>query len=325
MALALHFAAQQVHFPLQLTVNVVLLLLIRSPCTLGQSTTPCMMCPDGSVELAYPDRIVPFFNLGGDNSNPTCQQVAAAAQTTESVNCALVQAQAGYCGCAGVQPQRQCSFCPDGSEPANTDTIAPSNDKCGDLFTYIEHLGEDDCKSNRFRSMQGLAYLCGCPGVEPQCSVCPDGSPPPLLDATAMPTGETCRDMLEVIQGYTADVCVDSDTTVLVTAARCGCPGSEFPVCSVQQNSHLCTHALLDTVPDQDCECYSFCDGQFSTCFDFPGGLLSAQVCPGVAVSGCNRASATGEQKSESFVPTTKVPFVSLLVGITLAFACGLL
>ena len=323
MAPVLNFNALPVNIPRQ----VVFLLLFGSHCVWCESSTSCMMCPDGSVDLAYPDRIVPFFNLGGNNSNPTCQQVAAAAQSTESVNCAVVQAQAGYCGCAGVEPQRKCSFCPDGSKPANADTVSPSNDKCGDLFTYIEYLGEQDCESNRLRSMQGLAYLCGCPGVEPQCTVCPDGSPPPLLDVIAMPTGETCREMLEVIESYTADVCIDSDTTVLVTAARCGCPGSEFPVCSVQQNSHLCTHDLLDTVPDQDCECYSFCDGQFSTCFDFPGGILNAQVCPGVAVSGCNRASATGEQKSESYRPTTKVPLFPLLVGLgmTISFACVLL
>jgi hypothetical protein len=320
MALALHFPALPVQVPVQ--IQMVLLLLISSPGIWSQAATPCMMCPDGSVDLAHPDRIVPFFNLGGNNSNPTCQQVAAAAQITEDANCTLVQAQAGYCGCAGVQPQGKCSFCPDGSKPANFDMVSPSNDKCGDLFTYIEYLGEQDCKSPRFRSMQGLAYLCGCPGVEPQCSVCPDGSPPPLLNATAMPTGETCKDMLEVIEAYTADVCIDSDTTVLVTAARCGCPGSEFPVCSAQQNSHLCTHALLDTVPNEHCECYSFCDGKFSTCFDFPGGLLSAQECPGVAVSGCNRASAIGERKSASYRPTNTLSFFSSLITITLAFAC---
>ncbi len=297
------------------------ILLVSYLSASSQSTTPCMICPDGTKDLQYPDRVIPFFNLDGDNASPTCQQVADAAELAENVNCLLVQAQAGYCGCAGVEPQRQCSFCPGGAEPSKADAITPSNDKCGDLATYIDYLSEQDCVSKRFRSMQGLAYICGCPGVEPECSLCPDGSQPPLLDKQAQPTGETCREMLEVIQGYTSDVCLDSDTTVLITAARCGCQGSEFPVCSVQQNPHLCTHDLLDTVSDQNCECYSFCDGQFSTCHDFPGGLLNSELCSGVAVSGCNRANANGENTSDTHKTKTTN---NLLLGLSFALVAFL-
>ena len=107
---------------------------------------------------------------------------------------------------------------------------------------------------------------------------------------------------MEEIQGYTADVCEDSETTVTVSAARCDCPESPFPICSVQQNPHLCTDDLLDSAIEEDCECYSFCDGEFTTCYDFPGGLLNSQLCPGVPVSGCNRArvQATEELASGS-------------------------
>lgn len=280
----------------------------------------CMMCPDGSKDLQYPDRIVPFFNLDGGNANPSCQEVADAGEAADPANidCSLVQAQAGYCGCNGVAPEGKCNFCPNGAEPANVDLVAPSNDVCGDLFTYIEFLDEDGCNSNRFKSMQGLGYICGCPGVEAQCSLCPDGSDPPLLDKAAAPTGETCRDLVKIIGSYTADVCVDDDTTVFVTAARCGCEGSEFPVCSVQQNTHLCTHELLDTAIDQDCECYSFCDGEFFTCHDFPGGLLNAQLCSGVPVSGCNRAVAnSGESSAADFLQSSH----ALLSTLALAAA----
>lgn len=283
------------------------------------------MCPDGTNDLQYPDRVVPFFNLDGNNASPTCQQVVDAAQVTEDVDCSVVQAQAGYCGCVGIEPQRKCSFCPGGAEPGNLDLIAPSEDSCRDLYTYIDYLSEEDCDTKRLRSMQGLSYICGCPGVEPQCSLCPDGSPPPLMDKQAQPTGETCRDMLEIIEGYTADVCLDSDTTVIVTAARCGCPDSQFPVCSVQQNPHLCTHELLDAVADQNCECYSFCDGKFSTCHDFPGGLLNGQMCSGVAVSGCNRANANGVHKSDSRKTCRIDTIFSVILGLVLATTSNLL
>lgn len=281
----------------------------------------CVICPDGTKNLAFPDRIVPFFNLDGGNANPSCQQLADAAEAADSrmVDCDLVKAQAGYCGCDGVQPEQKCSFCPDGAEPANKDLVAPSTDVCGDLYTYAEYLSEEDCGSRRFNSMQGLAYICGCPGVKAQCSLCPDGSPPPLLDKEAQPTGETCSEMALIIEAFTADVCVDSDTTVLVSAARCGCADSKFPVCSVQQNTHLCTHELLDTVPDQDCECHSFCDGEWVQCHNFPGGLLNSQVCTGVPVSGCNRASATGQNTSAA-TSATQLGTSSI---ITIAFAVG--
>ena len=261
-----------------------------------------MMCPDGTKDLQNPDRVVPFFNLDDGNANPTCQQVADAAYDADprNINCTLVQAQAGYCGCAGVVPERKCSFCPSGAQPAHMDLVSPSSDVCGDLFKYIEFLDQDGCKSPRFKSMQGLGFICGCPGVGPQCSMCSDGSMPPYLDKQALPSGETCQDMVKTIEGYTADTCFDAETIIYVAAARCGCKGAQFPVCSYQQNTHLCTHALLDTALDQHCECYSFCDGKFSTCHDFPGGLLSPQMCSGTAVSGCNRAVAIDEATSSA-------------------------
>jgi hypothetical protein len=262
---------------------------------LAQAASRCIMCADGTTNLDHPNRIIPFFNLDGGNANPTCQEVAGAAEVADprTVDCSLVQAQAGYCGCAGEQPKRECSFCPNGPQPANMDLVTTSTDVCGDLFAYAEYLSAEDCSSRRFQSMEGLAYNCGCPGVKPQCSLCPNGEAPPLLDKEAQATGETCQEMIGIIEAFTADVCVDSDTTIFVAAARCGCQNSDFPVCAVQQNSFLCTHELLDTAQDEDCECFQFCDGKFAGCSNYPGGILSPQVCTGVPLSGCNRALAS--------------------------------
>jgi len=278
-----------------LFISIGLAILV-APC---RSQSTCAMCPDGSIELENPERVIPFFNLSPTNSNPTCQQVADAAFSpdTDGVDCDLVQAQAGYCGCKNVPTQGICNFCPNGGSPGRSDEVVPTGDACGDLDLYARYLSAEDCESKRFESMQGLAFICGCPNVKPACTLCPDGSDPPNPDKVVFPTGETCQDMVEEIQGYTADVCEDSETTVTVSAARCDCPESPFPICSVQQNPRLCTDELLDSAIEEGCECYSFCDGEFTTCHDFPGGLLNSQLCPGIAVSGCNRARVQATEK----------------------------
>ena len=267
------------------------------------STTPeCAMCPDGSITMEFPDRVVPFFNLAGGISDPTCMEVAEAAAVAppNSIQCELVQAQGGYCGCSNVEPTRACHFCPLGNMPTNErlQFVTPTNDTCEDLYHYVEYLSEDECNSARFISLQGLGYVCGCPGVGPACTLCADESPPPDPSQPLLPgSSTTCGDMDTIVASYTPEVCADNDRNTRVAASRCGCPGAkeDFPVCNVQQNPHLCTHALLDST-DEDCECSAFCDGEFVQCHDFPGGLLSVQLCSGISVSGCNRANALDDK-----------------------------
>jgi hypothetical protein len=292
-------------------------------CGCAFTEASCAMCPDGSIDVMFPERVVPFFNLNAAQANPTCEDVAAAAAVAapKTINCDLVKAQAGYCGCTNVDPEEKCHFCPNGALPERMKFVTPTTDTCENLYYYSEFMAEDDCQTPRFHSIQGLGYICGCPDVEAACTLCPDNSDPPNPDQQTTPDGPTCGDTANVIASYTVEVCSDQDTTISVAAARCGCEGAELPACTVQQNPHLCTHKLLDTTT-VDCECYSFCDGVFSKCHDFPGGLLSAQFCNGIVVSGCNRANAREEEaeggKEKSGAPGWKL-FSSLLVLVVLA------
>jgi hypothetical protein len=234
-----------------------------------------------------------------------------------------VKAQGGYCGCLDVDPEEKCHFCPNGELPENMELVTPTTDTCENLYHYSEFMTEDDCKTSRFHSIQGLGYICGCPDVEATCALCPDGSDPPNPDLQPIRDGPKCGDTATVFASYTAEVCSDQDTTISVAAARCGCEGAELPACTVQQNPHLCTSKLLNTTT-VDCECYSFCDGVFSKCYDFPGGLLSAQLCNGVAVSGCNRANAREEDVEEQSGAPGWSLFSSLLVLVVLATSSSL-
>ena len=266
-------------------------------CGCAFAEAACAMCPDGSIDLDHPDRVVPFFNLNAAQANPTCADVAAAAAVAspKTINCDLVKAQAGYCGCKNVQPESKCHFCPDGKAPQQMSFVTPTTDTCENLYQYVEYMSGEDCQTSRFKSIEGLGYVCGCPDTKPACTLCDDGSAPPEPEMQTTPDGPTCAEIDNMITSYTSEVCLDQETTRQVDAARCGCEGAELPACVIQQNPHLCTRKLLDTATE-DCECYAFCDGEFQTCHGFPGGLLGVNLCAGTPVSGCNRANARLEE-----------------------------
>jgi hypothetical protein len=265
-------------------------------CGCPGAVTDCAMCPDGTIELQYPDKVVPFFSLVAGSANPTCEDLAllSAASDPQSIVCDLVQAQAGFCGCADVNPVNACSFCPDGNPPENVELVTPTTDTCQDLHDYMTFLDDDTCDSLRAKDIQALGFVCGCAGAEPSCTLCLDGSDPPNPDQLVQEGasgGPTCAKMALAVAGLTEDGCDDQRQSIIgISAERCGCPDAQVPPCSVQQNPSMCTEELLDTVPaDTECECYSFCDGVFLTCHAYPGGLLGPAQCTGVAVAGCNR------------------------------------
>ena len=126
------------------------------------------MCPDNTVDLGNADAVIPFFNTP-DDMNPTCAKTRNAASLKgpdDVFDCTLVQALAGFCGCAGIEPQNACSFCPTGESPSRLDYITPTSDTCEDIETYITYLDTEGCESPVTRSLKGLDYICGCPGAQ---------------------------------------------------------------------------------------------------------------------------------------------------------------
>jgi hypothetical protein len=126
------------------------------------------MCPDNTFELGNPDAVIPFFNIPNDD-NPTCAKTRNFASLQDPANglldCSFVQAQAGFCGCPGLEPQNVCSFCPTGESPTKPDFIGPTSDSCEDLETYVTYLDAEACGSPVTESLQALGYICGCPGA----------------------------------------------------------------------------------------------------------------------------------------------------------------
>jgi len=210
------------------------------------------MCGRGKNQtLKYPNRVVPFFNLPGGVSSPRCYELAAAAKVANklTIECSLVEAQANFCGCHNVSYSRNnphmnhCHLCPNGTKPDEAEFITPSRDTCTDLDWYTKHQSKKECDTLRVHSIQEFARMCGCPDVdkdgdgmadtEPSCSWCPTQPTlvPPQPNKRALPNGQTCGELyLYYPQYYTSETCADDESKIEIVAARCGCPGMDFPV-----------------------------------------------------------------------------------------------
>ncbi len=268
---------------------------------------PCSICSGGG-QVGYPNATIPYFYLHGDDS-VTCAdlELEAFAVPADSALCSKYQANAGYCGCPEVSTKHHCSFCPNGEIPSRSEFSLPTGDTCENLYKYVSFLGEDRCSSLQYEAIAKHAYDCGCELSMPQvlrayatqqrlesCSLCPDGSPTPQRDQYLDTAGMTCGDYGDFVSGLNPEDCEFQTTrgTHELFAYQCNCPGTTPPECPLKENAGLCTVSLLNSVdPDENCECYSFCDGEFVGCENYPG-KFQGSMCPRNPVSGCNYASA---------------------------------
>jgi hypothetical protein len=274
------------------------------------------MCPDNTLDLGNADAVIPFLSTP-DDRNPTCAKIRNSASLVgpgDDFDCTTVQVHAGFCGCAGIEPQNVCSFCPTGESPTKLSKIVPTSDSCEDIETYVSFLDEEGCESPVTQSLLGLGYICGCPGAQPSCTLCPDGAAP--IDNDVIADGPTtCGEFADIVGGLTPGLCEAQSLEIQAAAARC-CGGDiEFPVCSIQQNPSMCTDDLLATT-DEECECYSFCDDEFVECTKFPGSILLATRCLGQAVTGCNPALATGGSSAAFFDMSVSALMIAFAVAV---------
>ncbi|KAG7366676.1 hypothetical protein IV203_029346 [Nitzschia inconspicua] len=262
---------------------------------------PCTLCPNGK-DFIYPDAKIPYFVLPGDGF-PTCSTLAIAASMLGegSMMCIRYKANAGFCGCPDIEPQHICSFCPNGGVPARSNLRLPSGNACRDLYTYVSYFNEDQCNSIQYDAIIANDAHCGCqdPATGDQvrrgesCTFCPDGSFPPEPNFKLELAGLSCGEYAAFINTLSQAECdvQAARGTFDLFSFQCQCPGTTPPACSRQENPQLCTVSLLRTVEEEACECYSFCDGEFVGCDSYPGNFLGSE-CQGVAISGCNFASA---------------------------------
>ncbi|KAG7352399.1 hypothetical protein IV203_008447 [Nitzschia inconspicua] len=270
-------------------------------CGCAAATTACALCSaDGSNDISFRERHVPLLSLPL-NANPTCQEVVEFMAVNDGAlstgGCNALQSYQGYCGCPAVLARNECSFCPNGGTPATPDMIVSDIFTCQDLQDFVSFLTADTCQADNpdFVQIQAFAYVCGCPNVQPACTLCPNGAPPLQADKL-LADGETrCNEFASLVETLTPDQCSRQASTLEAARSQCGCRSggsSSSGLCGVEQNLHLCTTELLDTVSEQ-CECYAFCDSTFVKCEDQGGGLLTTSECPGTPITGCNRASAS--------------------------------
>jgi hypothetical protein len=262
---------------------------------------PCTLCPNGE-DFVFPDGRIPYFVLPGDKA-PTCSSLSFAASMLEedSTMCARYQANAGFCGCPDMEAKNLCSFCPNQGIPARSNLVLPSGDTCRDLYTYVSYFDNDQCNSIQYDAIIANGDHCGCDedatsdGVRrgEVCTFCPGGAFPPEPEFNLELAGLTCGEYATFINSLTQTECEVQSArgTFELFAFQCQCPGVSPPACSRQQNPQLCTVSLLRPVEEENCECYSFCDGTFVGCDSYPGNFLGSD-CSGVAISGCNFASA---------------------------------
>ncbi len=76
--------------------------------------------------------------------------------------------------------RRTCRVCPDGSAVAFPNLSLPAaseNDTCSELDASLISLAHRDCvKITSASSFDVVRTYCGCPGFEPNCTLCEDGS-----------------------------------------------------------------------------------------------------------------------------------------------------
>jgi hypothetical protein len=282
----------------------------------------CTLCPDGS-DVGTPDRLIPFVRLDENRTDPTCQDYDDFARTAgnDSFGCELAQAQAGYCGCPGTEPVDACKLCD--SDITRPDKASSEGGLCLDIMEYTRFLSPEDCQNTRGSTILAHAALCGCPGVEAECSLCPDGVaevPDPKLEVF----DGACGEIFDLFQTFDKSACDVGGRFIAVNGVRCGCRDvSEFPACSIRQNDDMCTKELLDGVVDETttCECYNFCGEEFLGCQDFPGKKLQeSEVCPdAILITGCNYAGVTTTEPMSAAAGRGSSLF-SFLAAVVLSF-----
>ena len=214
-------------------------------------TGACTPCAQGTTPVA-------------ETQNPACVSATLESSVsgmigtdTTCLNQQLIHFQTGCCLSA---PYGYCTVCPDGSTPPGLENDVPTgefvdNPTCNEwqfqqnsltaLFT------DGDC-SDTF--LQRASFYCGCPGVEQECWLCPDKSPPGNPDrGEAWATNANCRGLDFLFSTFKGDECSTVPELFGINfAAFCLCPGVEEPVeeqCSLCPNGSLLNPDAVYTAP----------------------------------------------------------------------------
>ena len=213
-----------------------------------------MVCMPAASAQIYCD---PCSNGDTPSQDSSCSGLVSQAQKTvaRTAECANIQLELYQNGCCNGTPRERCTLCPDGQafdgsamvpnfKPHDTDIA------CADLNadpTFLGYLFESGkCADTLLRRS---AAWCKCPGVERQCSLCPNGERPPnpgLIDPVYY--GWDC-DTFDYMSSYFSQ----SECGYLVNSilefdapSYCGCTDSPIPnVCDLCPPGQMLAHPNL--------------------------------------------------------------------------------
>eukprot|EP00521_Asterionellopsis_glacialis_P018132 CAMPEP_0195295860 /NCGR_PEP_ID=MMETSP0707-20130614/18197_1 /TAXON_ID=33640 /ORGANISM="Asterionellopsis glacialis, Strain CCMP134" /LENGTH=576 /DNA_ID=CAMNT_0040357191 /DNA_START=24 /DNA_END=1751 /DNA_ORIENTATION=- len=171
--------------------------------------------------------------------------------------------------------QTNCTICPDGSDLPFPDLAIITDFSDPDTIMTCEEM--EQSSSMGCRGIRDYAAYCDCPGVEPPCTICPDGSPVPepnlKIPFADMPNVTCGMYDLFVTQIFESDICDEFQTML---AGFCGCLDIE-PNCLT-----MCSDGSFISEDYADVYLYTE-DGVNVTCGDMElranAGTLSESEC----------------------------------------------
>eukprot|EP00978_Attheya_sp_CCMP212_P044600 scaffold316032_cov53-Attheya_sp.AAC.1 len=247
----------------------------------GCSSEPepgCSFCADGSDPAVGFEDVIAFVEDNGENT--TCADLAFGlpflpVDDNIAEICTGVQlATFTSCGCpAPPEGPGSCSFCADGSDPAEgfedvvvvDEADGEAATTCADLALGLPFLPIDDTTPVICTGVQLATFAsCGCP-VPPEgsgsCSLCADGSDPAegFEDVIAFveDNGDetTCADLALGLpflpaNDTTPEICTSIQ---FQTFTSCGCPALPTGACTLCADGSAVPDESLELLPDATC------------------------------------------------------------------------
>jgi hypothetical protein len=202
----------------------------------------CTLCGDESI---------PDFTLSHEQDGISCRSLFNELTYVQegSQECSSIQLTAFQTGCCSEAyvPSKVCSLCPDGT-PFRTGITVPGSPgrrelTCQDLSSEASFLdfftAPGECSDTFLRRS---AAWCECPGVEVECTLCPDGSRPPNPYKTEnVLYGWDCASFEYVTALLSSAECPLSNELLEFDASAFCCPHVSPPpnVCSFCPNTQV--------------------------------------------------------------------------------------
>mmetsp|Transcript_56421 Transcript_56421/g.85318 ORF Transcript_56421/g.85318 Transcript_56421/m.85318 type:complete len:319 (-) Transcript_56421:62-1018(-) len=226
----------------RLLATFLTLILLNSFAVVVVTAQTCQPC-FGGIEASSDD---------DDCADLVRTSLSLRAGTTE---CSASQLENFQSACCSQSPRGFCTLCPDGGA-FDAGRIVPNLDPeagditCADLNVddnYLDYLFQPGVCFDTFK--QRSAAWCGCNRVERECSLCPDGSRPPMPGLVDPVYYNWSCDAFDYVSSYfSVDECATLATDIFEfdAAAYCGCPGVPMPnICD------LCPEGQEVIHPDQ--------------------------------------------------------------------------